>query len=812
MSYKEYSEQDVRKVLNYVGLKVPDQTDSKGNVTISSPLREDKNPSFSINMKKGGAWFDFGTDQSGNLNSLVANFRNATGNQAYSFIRDILANKYPKISDYDLNGRVIYDPEDLITIIGTSSGQYISSNSSYSRKNERIQHEKTDKQFEFNSEEAKSRLEKEDHQLFETIESYDLLNKETLQLFNCGIHNQNQSDWLSIPYETGVQLYRRQAGIKIMRMVKGSKPKESWFGVEQLEQKGTLVISKSPREAMLIQQEFGDVVDVISIASGESGSLSIAQSKALERLIEPYKLVKVIFDCDTEHAHKTTMDFTESVEKQISKKAHVRYINIHVLTDGTCKDVNDLLKRHEKDWVLENVLAKGSALSGKDKVSINTLISRDNSVDDAPSFPKEIYEILPSSLKTMANLLDGEHKQDVFLTSALPVIAAHMPNVEILHNDGAYSPDYFSILIANPGSGKGIADKAKKLGETLNTHLIHESDKEKAAWEQLPKEEKEFKPKPKSKMLFMPGNSSSRAVFESFESNDGRGLIFESEIDSMLSASRQEWGDFTDMLRKAFHHESISLSRKECHLNISNPELSIFMSGTFDQFREMFPSAENGYYSRFAFYTFKAPVKWHSHRPSKRSMALDERIERTSNRLFHIYQHLSEREQPLRVYLEDRHWDQIDENFKQNMCQIEEEKLSEYLQSSNKRLAVIAIRIAAIVAILRSYGNGNAEELKKPDMNIKDDDFKIGLLMANTYYSHTIRLYHQLPNVPAGGSTGKRLKQFFSLLPETFEKKEANFVGMTLKITSRSVTNYLSRLLGEGLLTKEQHGVYAKTN
>ena len=225
----------------------------------------------------------------------------------------------------------------------------------------------------------------------------------------------------------------------------------------------------------------------------------------------------------------------------------------------------------------------------------------------------------------------------------------------------------------------------------------------------------------------------------------------------------------------------------------------------------MFPSAENGYYSRFAFYTFKAPVRWHSHRPSKRSMALGERIKRNSKRLFHIYKHLRERDNPLMVYLEDRHWDQLDATFEQNMHQIKEGNFSEYLQSSNKRLAVIAIRIATIIAVVRSYEDGKADALKIPEITLSDKDFKIGHLMAKIHYSHTLRLYHQLPNVTAGRSTGKRLKQFYSLLPESFQKKEANFVGQHLKITVRSVTNYLKKLLEKGLIDKEQHGVYTKT-
>ncbi|MFQ6927503.1 MAG: hypothetical protein ACLRS8_04465 [Parabacteroides merdae] len=36
------------------------------------------------------------------------------------------------------------------------------------------------------------------------------------------------------------------------------------------------------------------------------------------------------------------------------------------------------------------------------------------------------------------------------------------------------------------------------------------------------------------------------------------GLMADSEIDTILSASKQDYGMFDDLLRKAFHHEPVS--------------------------------------------------------------------------------------------------------------------------------------------------------------------------------------------------------------------------------------------------------------
>lgn len=40
------------------------------------------------------------------------------------------------------------------------------------------------------------------------------------------------------------------------------------------------------------------------------------------------------------------------------------------------------------------------------------------------------------------------------------------------------------------------------------------------------------------------------------------GLMADSEIDTLISAGRQDYGQFDDLLRKAFHHEPVASSRK----------------------------------------------------------------------------------------------------------------------------------------------------------------------------------------------------------------------------------------------------------
>jgi transcription antitermination factor NusA-like protein len=66
-------------------------------------------------------------------------------------------------------------------------------------------------------------------------------------------------------------------------------------------------------------------------------------------------------------------------------------------------------------------------------------------------------------------------------------------------------------------------------------------------------------------------------------------------------------GKLFDMLRKAFHHEKISVSRKTNseYVEVMNHNSAIALSGTPKQIFNIIPSAEDGLFSRFFFLCFK---------------------------------------------------------------------------------------------------------------------------------------------------------------------------------------------------------------
>ncbi|HKK45647.1 MAG TPA: DUF3987 domain-containing protein [Balneolaceae bacterium] len=767
---EELTPHDIETVLHRLGIEPKGRTDSNGWTTIKSPLRDERNPSFGLNLQTG-AWRDHATDESGDLITLAERIQNMDTKQAIGWIKE----------QTDLSG-VLYSPPK---------------NGSYNPKPKKSEKFWTDDKINSLSEAQKRLKENPKHPVIEQAKSYDCLTLETLQFFGCGLIEKWKKEWLAFPYKTGCQLYRREDG-KIIRSLKGSSPGESFYGSRKTNgDKPALFIAKSPRECMLLYQLYGNRADVIGLATGEQGNISIKQIQWLKTQISASDYGKIItlLDCDSEAALITAQSLATEI-KELVGNVDASYVNLDKASEGEFKDITDCVQVGMSSDLLWDLITNGEQVKATKATpatpaSGNTL-EEQLDVATAPPIPAQVYDNLPEMLKTRCSLITEAHRKDVFLVSALPVIAAHLENVLAGHVDGYYTPDLFTLIVAGPGTGKGVSSKAKAFGSELNRQLIEQSKREIENWETTPDEEKAGMERPKERSLLIPANSSSRAIYDTLEANGGNGLLFENEIDTMLNATSQEWGNFSDICRKAFHHESISINRKKERYWIEDPRLSICISGTFDQFKNMFESAENGHFSRYGMYTFDVPRIWQSHRPTKRSRSLDESVETASKELYHIYQRLNSRSVPLYIDLTDEQWQAIDDTFSEKMQIIEDLDLSSHLHASNNRAAVLALRMASIFAVLRANEDSPNRLAGEDSLSPTMADMKAALSLADIFIKHAIRLYYILPKSDDSNTKGERYKKFIVMLPNKFETSDAYEVAESLDIPERTVRHWLS--------------------
>lgn len=86
------------------------------------------------------------------------------------------------------------------------------------------------------------------------------------------------------------------------------------------------------------------------------------------------------------------------------------------------------------------------------------------------------------------------------------------------------------------------------------------------------------------------------AVYQVFGDNDGQGIMFETEGDTLANTFSSDYGNYSDGFRKAFHHENISYVRRKDreYVNLKHPRLSALLTRTPKQVQSLITDAENG--------------------------------------------------------------------------------------------------------------------------------------------------------------------------------------------------------------------------
>jgi len=240
----------------------------------------------------------------------------------------------------------------------------------------------------------------------------------------------------------------------------------------------------------------------------------------------------------------------------------------------------------------------------------------DEMMSNTPCLSDSIFDQLPHLLKESCELFTSRRDRDVYLTSALSILSACVPNVSGVYDKEIHYPNLYNFIIAPAASGKGAMKYARILGDAYHEHLRNESDEALSTYKveladyhralakynnSKQKNYPQEPDKPAFKILFIPANSSSAMVVKHLKDTDGSCIMCETEADTLGNTLKQDWGGYSDMLRKAYHFERISSSRKNDNefLEIKQPRLSLAVSGTPGQIAKLITSPEDGLLSRF---------------------------------------------------------------------------------------------------------------------------------------------------------------------------------------------------------------------
>lgn len=446
----------------------------------------------------------------------------------------------------------------------------------------------------------------------------------------------------------------------------------------------------------------------------------------------------------------------------------------------------------------------------------------------APVIPIHVYQNLPSLLKDCCNVFISSRERDVFLTSALSVMSACFPTIYGIYDGRKVFANLFSFIVAPPSSGKGVLRYAQVLGNSYHKYLLqqtktlqtkyeaelkkYEQDKEKAKREEMDFHDEKPLPPPKL-LLFIPADISTASFIKAMFENQGRGLMSDTEADTLVNANKQDWGTYFHLLLKIFHHEKIEYRRKgsDEQYQIDNPCLSVALTSTPNSVGKLIPSTADGKFSRFLFYCFKEDPIWRDVSPYEGRVVLDDYFANMSDDFLKVIKFYTEELSKegysnLIFKLKKEQWKTLNQQFSSKMAKYTK-LISEDIDSVIRRLGLIAFRIAMVLSALRSYENGKVDV---EDFVCEDIDFESAMSLVDIFIEHTFIMYHKLPKQEKNIDVSPLRTKFYDALPNTFAKKEADEVGKSLKIAGSTVTKYLKFFYEASLLKKIEYGKYTK--
>jgi len=441
------------------------------------------------------------------------------------------------------------------------------------------------------------------------------------------------------------------------------------------------------------------------------------------------------------------------------------------------------------------------------------------------SFPNELPDFLKSLLFFTAN----PEQRDALLLSILTMASSCLPGVYASYNGKKVNSNLFLLVTAAASCGKGIIEYSRMLLDPLTDCYQKEYEEELIQFQARMLDFKDQKQKgclnkgdkpevPQLHLHIIPANSSSAAFYDALRSNKGVGIIYETEADTMTNSLRSSEGPYSDVYRKAFHHEPILFYRKTLAtpLIIKHPEISILLSGTPGQIPALIPSIENGLFSRFLYYKMDGdPLHWSN--VFSIGSAMEEAFKSKSLELHSLTQTL--RELPgVKIELPESLHDRFNEVF----ARFQEDyhcRYGEGIVASVRRMGLSIFRIMMIFTVLRHIDDllgTNPESGRETILQITKEDCENALHMAGVLLEHTAGVYmilgqSELAIVRMENPKGLYEKLYESL-PFEFITKDAVQKGDSLRVSRSSVERSLRAWTNQGKLIRLAQGRYQKPN
>lgn len=437
--------------------------------------------------------------------------------------------------------------------------------------------------------------------------------------------------------------------------------------------------------------------------------------------------------------------------------------------------------------------------------------------EEMPNFPDALFPQLPEFLQKVVEVSSSNEERDILLLGSLATISACLPKVSGIYDGKRVYSNLFLFITAQASAGKGRLVHCKQLVNPVHKEFREQANALKQRYEleladynaQKGKVQDLEKPqKPPEKMLFIPANNSSTGAYQLLSDSDGKGLIFETEGDTLAHAFKSDYGNYSDGFRKAWHHETVSYYRRTDseYVDIESPCLSTVLSGTPKQVSALIPSAENGLFSRFIFYYMNVRPVWKNVFASQTENGLDDYFDELGSQFYQLYCSLKANGE-IQFYLTADQQGKFNEFFDEVQQKYMSIQGIDYM-ATIRRLGLIAYRFCMIFSALRIMETG--EESSK--LICEERDFQSALSMIRVLIKHSSRVFNELPEETSKPTRKNKKEKFLSELPLHFNRQAYLEVATKLDIQHKTAEGYITKFIKSGLIHRESQDNYLNTS
>lgn len=443
------------------------------------------------------------------------------------------------------------------------------------------------------------------------------------------------------------------------------------------------------------------------------------------------------------------------------------------------------------------------------------------------------HDDLPVTIQRTLEGQQSAEEKDKTILADLDLLAIAQPNVYGIYGEKrVYTPFYLFILGMAGISHKGAIDDIKHLLMPIERNMqkqyyaqLAEYKEQHAEWESKKSQRKRGDnsagPEPEEptfQSLFISADSSAAAFKQDLFNDGGRAMVFSTEADTLTQVLSQEWGQFTDILRQAFHHEDITSTRAKDkqHIIIEEPQLGLLVTCTPKQIIELLSPKqnENGTSSRDLFYCTKGNMEWRDPFAGKEPAA--DRYREIGESVKQMYDLLvRRRDNRIQILLTDEQKLAFNEHFKPLLP----EQIGLYgvdFAAFIVRIALVAFRMMMVLTTLRNYEKGQLADTQQQAFICSDNDYQTAMTIIDCLVAHTAYVYNTLlrpadDNQLAIQPMKPREQQLCLALPDEFTTKQFEQTAKTLSIPLKTAQRYLGNLISRyQLIKRTSQGNYAK--